>query len=305
MQVVSGELRDGLLNETNFVSIPCGHCIGCRLDKSRQWADRMMLELDHTGKGIFVTLTYDPDHAHPCGTFSDGSPSYTLDKRDVQLFMKRLREHFSPLQCRFYLAGEYGDSTLRPHYHAVIFGLDLSDFPDLEVIGTNEFNQIYYNSNMLSFLWRLGFTSLSSVSWQTCAYVARYVTKKITGVASQDRYDSVGQLPEFSLMSRRPGIGGYYLSDHPDVDLNCDLPISDPYGVRHVNSVLTPKYLYKSLELTNPELYATVSEDRLRFSQDKLLLEMQNTDLSLSEYLSAKERSFKDRAKLLKRKKVR
>ena len=119
------------LNE--HILIPCGHCIGCRLDYSRSWADRMMLELETAKKGLFITLTYNNENAHWSEFDEFGIPVYaTLDKRDCQLFMKRLRKRFQNLSIRFYLAGEYGEITLRPHYHAILFGIGLCDIFDLE-----------------------------------------------------------------------------------------------------------------------------------------------------------------------------
>lgn len=98
------------------IAIPCGHCIGCRLDQSRQWADRMMLELEHTGKAIFLTLTYDNDHVPLSVDDDTGEFSwFTLNKRDLQLFFKRLRKKFSDKEVRYYAVGEYGSNTLRPH----------------------------------------------------------------------------------------------------------------------------------------------------------------------------------------------
>ena len=122
------------------VTIPCGRCIGCRLDYSRSWADRMMLEMESCDrKAIFLTLTYNNSHGVPCmvSDYEAGENEYfpqdglvrlngdkaylceafTLYKRDVQLFMKRLRKHFKERKIRFYAAGEYGDHTFRPHYH--------------------------------------------------------------------------------------------------------------------------------------------------------------------------------------------
>ena len=96
------------------IAIPCGGCHECRLSKSREWADRMMLELDHSKTAIFATLTYSPDFV-PISMLDDNDECiFTLDKRDVQLFLKRLRKRFEPREIRYFLSGEYGDTTQRP-----------------------------------------------------------------------------------------------------------------------------------------------------------------------------------------------
>lgn len=290
----------GSKNHPKDIKVPCGHCIGCRLDKSREWADRMMLELDHSKTAVFLTLTYDNDHV-PISMFNDdGIPYYTLDKRHPQLFLKRLRKYACDKKLRFYLAGEYGDSTSRPHYHAIIFGLDFSDFPDLIHFGSNVFGQPYYTSAILERIWSYGFVSLAPVSWQTCAYVARYVTKKLNGPDSIV-YEYRNCIPPFALMSRRPGIGGYFAIDHPDLLGDRLQYIDDLFGVRNIKKVPTPKYLFEKLSLINPDLYDILKLERVQFAADKQLLELSKTDLDCVEYNAVKERKVLKAATALKR----
>lgn len=271
------------------IGIPCGHCIGCRLDKSRQWADRMMLELDHSKTAVFVTLTYDNDHV-PIGMIDpNGVPVYTLCKRDVQLWLKRLRKYLPDKHIRYYIAGEYGPKTLRPHYHGIIFGLDLSDIFGLVQYGKNAFGQNYYTSPWFEKLWKCGYVSIAPVSWQTCAYVSRYVTKKLSGDAA-GYYAANNIEPEFAVMSLKPGIGGYFAVDHPELLGKTYQYIDDPNGVRHVNKVATPKYLLSKLEQVNPELYEQICANRKRYAQDKNLSELHLTDLDFCEYNIVKER---------------
>ena len=279
----------GVKNHPKDIQVPCGHCIGCRLDRSRAWADRMMLELDHSKTAVFLTLTYDNDHVPVSMINDDGLPYYTLDKRDVQLFLKRLRKFFDYKKIRYFLAGEYGDKTMRPHYHAIIFGLDLDDFSDRIHFGSNSFGQPYYTSSTLERIWSNGFVSLAPVSWQTCAYVARYVTKKLNGPESIV-YDYRNCTPPFALMSRRPGIAGYFAVDHPDLLGDRLQYIDDVFGVRNVKKVPTPKYLFDKLSLTNPDLYDTIKSQRARYAADKQLLELSKTDLDCVDYNAVKER---------------
>ena len=298
---------DGNLNPLDCPSvydkvvIPCGHCIGCRLDYSRAWADRMMLELETAGSGLFVTLTYNNENAHWSQFSVDDTPMYaTLDKRDCQLFMKRLRKKFDGRRIRFYLAGEYGENTFRPHYHAILFGLGLFDFPDLLPHGRNELGQQYFTSAMLSETWGLGFVLVSDVSWKTCAYVARYVTKKLNGPLSVD-YAVRNVIPEFSLMSRKPGIGREYLDIHPECLDMASINISTPEGGRKIS---IPKYYLKQLQLTDPERYDKIMEDRKQFAEDRMVLKLQKTGLSYLDYLETEEQNKLDSVKSLKRGKV-
>lgn len=123
------------------VKIPCGKCIGCRLDYSRQWANRCMLEAQYypPDQVWFATITYNDKYV-PRVMSSDPdtgkqAPALTLRKRDFQLWMKRLRRHFPENKIRFFAAGEYGSETLRPHYHAILFGLPLADCEPYEKSG--------------------------------------------------------------------------------------------------------------------------------------------------------------------------
>lgn len=186
--------------------VPCGKCPGCRMDYSRVWANRMLVELDDMdNQAVFLTLTYNAEHL-PYTDLDDKGRRYpTLNKRDLQLFWKRLRKAFPDSRIRYYIAGEYGPKTHRPHYHAIVYGLSLSDFADLEFLRTNGLGQAYYNSPKLADIWGNGFIVLSEVSWHTCAYVSRYVLKKR---GKLDKYVvATNVVPEFNLSSRKPGIG--------------------------------------------------------------------------------------------------
>ena len=107
-------------SEMEYIEIPCGHCLGCRLAYSRMWADRCMGEATLHESNYFITLTYDDIHmpySKDVIDFGTGEYIYkTLSKRDCQLFMKRLRKNYQyDNKVRFYLAGEYGSQTARPH----------------------------------------------------------------------------------------------------------------------------------------------------------------------------------------------
>lgn len=203
--------------EDKLLRIPCGQCIGCRLEYSRQWANRCMMEAQFHEENWFLTLTYDDEHV-PINAETDdngelvGEPVMTLVKRDFQLFMKRLRKEFGNQKLRFYACGEYGSKTFRPHYHAIIFGLKLDD---LKIYKRNFQGDILYNSPRLERCWKNGFCVAANVTWETCAYTARYVMKKAKGVG-KEVYASLGVEPEFVLMSRKPGIAHQFFELYGD-----------------------------------------------------------------------------------------
>lgn len=177
--------------------VPCGQCVGCRLERSRQWAARCMNEASLHSENCFITLTY-----------KDAPPS--LCYRDFQLFMKRLRKVFP--KVRFYMCGEYGENFERPHYHACLFGMN---FPDRV-----KFGRKLYRSALLERLWPHGFSSIGDVTFESAAYVARYIMKKVTGDLADEHYSygvdpDTGEIlrrePEFCHMSLKPGIGAAWL----------------------------------------------------------------------------------------------
>lgn len=185
------------------MQVPCGQCVGCRLERSRQWAVRIMHEASLHDENIFVTLTYDEDNLP-----DDGS----LHKEDFQKFMKRLRKFFSPERISYFHCGEYGDENWRPHYHAILFGVD---FPDKSLYSRNGRDEALYTSPTLSRLWGLGMALFGAVTFESAAYVARYCVKKVTGQEALHVYrwidSETGEIhfiePEYATMSKDPAIG--------------------------------------------------------------------------------------------------
>ena len=163
------------------MSVPCGRCIGCRLEHSRQWAVRCMHEASLYEDNCFITLTYANEYLPPGGS---------LRKRDFQLFMKRLRKRFSDGVIRFYHCGEYGENTFRPHYHALLFNFDFVDKTLWSLRGEHK----VYRSAVLEDLWPSGQSEIGSVSFESAAYVARYITKKVTGARAEGHYRAVDEL---------------------------------------------------------------------------------------------------------------
>lgn len=183
--------------------LPCGQCIGCRIAKSQDWALRCVHEASLYEQNCFVTLTYGEENLPEYGS---------LVKKHYQDFMKRLRSRFPARKIRYFLCGEYGDGMLRPHYHALLFNVD---FPDKEYWCKSKGNKVF-RSPELEELWPHGYSWIGEVTWQSAAYVARYVMKKVNGDLAYERYCAdvdleTGEMrmrqPEFIAMSRRGGIG--------------------------------------------------------------------------------------------------
>ncbi len=225
-------------------TIPCGQCIGCRLEYARQWAIRCMHEKKMHEQSTFITLTYDDEHL----------PSYgSLNIEDFQKFMKRLRKNQSQKKIRFFQCGEYGENFQRPHHHAIIFGHDFDQ---------NESDNQVKSSAELKELWPYGFNTVGQVTFESASYVARYVTKKITGRAKENHYQ--GRKPEYCTMSRRPGIGKPFYDKFKDEIHRADSVIMRGLEMK------PPKYYDKQLELDNPDLHAIIKAGRIAQAQKKL-----------------------------------
>lgn len=197
------------------VNVPCGQCIGCRLERSRQWAIRCAHEASLYKNNCFLTLTYSPENL---------PPHNSLFMPHFQQFMSDLRDRFGYHKTRrpnhpfikYFHCGEYGERNDRPHYHACLFNFDFSDKSHWKTVRDNRL----YVSAALSELWPFGFHSIGDVTFESAAYVARYITKKITGAPALDHYtvyDKRGEIiserfPEYTTMSRRPGIGKEWFS---------------------------------------------------------------------------------------------
>lgn len=218
-----------------LVPVPCGKCIGCRLDHAKEWAVRCVLEsLDHNCNS-FITLTYDDSHCPK-----------RLKKKHLSDFIRRLRVAHPKIKIRFFGCGEYGSLNGRPHYHAIIFGYD---FPDRKFFTQDETSAIYV-SEELKKLWPFGLSSIGDVTLQSCGYVARYSMKKV----------NQGKTDEFLLMSRMPGIGyswfqdnksRIYLSDH----------VYGSFG--HTHKAKVPRYFDKLAEKEGFDMLS-VKDERVK-----------------------------------------
>nr|WAE43453.1 MAG: replication initiator protein [Microviridae sp.] len=242
------------------IQIPCGQCIGCRLERSRQWAIRCVNEASLHVNNCFITLTYNNEHLNK---------NQSLNKIDFVNFMKRLRKQYGK-DIRFFHCGEYGELFSRPHHHACLFNHDFHDkVPQRTVRASASLNRggsegfppinktTLYQSAELNKLWPMGFCTIGTVTWESAAYVARYITKKITGDRAADHYGD--RLPEYITMSRNPGIGKKWFDLY-----SADLYNYDHAVIRGGIQCKPAKFYDKLYDKVNPDRLATLKAERTK-----------------------------------------
>lgn len=271
--------------------IPCGICATCRMDQSKEWAIRCMMEASKYEHNWFITLTYDDQHkprneqmTTSQGITYEDHQKYDwngyLEKEHISIFMKRLREHWSRkynhVGIRFFAVGEYGGKTQRPHYHAILFNLPIP-MEELKLIKITPNGDCLYTHPLIEEIWENGLISLGAVTIESAAYVARYSLKKITGKLSEDYYAQRGQTPEFSLMSRRPGIArDYYELKKTEMYKNDEIQIgkikSHP-----------PKYFDKLYDIDYPSDMERIRKTRKASAERAERLKMSKTTKTIKE----------------------
>lgn len=234
------------------LQLPCGQCVGCRLERSRQWAVRVMHEASLHQDNCFVTLTYDDEHCPP-----DGG----LHHRHFQLFLKRLRKHFSDRNIRYYMCGEYGGNFGRPHFHAILFNCNFADY---SLWRKSTSGASLYRSATLERLWPYGYSSIGAVTFESAAYTARYIMKKQTGFGSASKYEtldeSTGEIfsrrPEYNRMSLKPGIGADWFKKYSSDVFPHDRVVRD--GVESK----PPRYYDKLFKAVDPDAFNLIKDKR-------------------------------------------
>jgi hypothetical protein len=275
------------------LEIPCGQCIGCRLERSRQWAVRCVHEASLYQDNCFITLTFDDE-----SLLARPNP-YSLDVRDFQLFMKKLRKKYGS-KIRYFHCGEYGDQTSRPHYHACLFNFRP---PDLVHIRNNSSGDPLYSSESLARIWGNGHVWIGELTFESAAYVARYVLKKVNGKQQQQigengakHYEWIhpetGELlerkPEYTTMSRRPGIAADWFKKY-----SSDLYPKDFVTMRGVKQ-RPAKFYDRKFEEMKPLEFEKIKSKREELTYERV---MNNTP----ERLGVRETIQKLRAKKLVR----
>lgn len=286
----------------NVQKVPCGKCIQCRLNYSREWANRCVLESRFYEHNAFVTLTYDNEHLFrlPWKLDYDEEKNEffrrpSLLKDDVQKFLKDLRSyfkyHFDHDGIRHFAAGEYGDEGGRPHFHVILFNCD---FPDKRFFKENEGGRLY-TSEILDKIWKKGIAVTAEVNWNSAAYTARYCMKKLKGKDKKKR-DRIFELAgfegdhiedEFSIKSNRPGIGRNYYDANKSIFYATD-EIFVKKGDK-AQAIRPAKYYDRLYDVEYPDEMAAIKARRRLTADRSLRSELSYTDMTERELLLMKE----------------
>lgn len=289
--------------------IPCGKCIGCRLDYSRNWANRGYLESLLWEQNWFVTLTYDDKYLPYQDewtttegiTYTDQDLEElewkgTLEPNDFTQFMKNLRQimkrEYGVDGIRFIGCGEYGTEERRPHYHLILFNFNI---PVDQLYEPHLKDGDYsYKCKLIERAWSerkgkacecMGICDVTPATWNTIAYVARYITKKINGKESEDFYAMQGELKEFFRCST--GIGkGYYDLHKEDIYKYDQILIKNKKGSHWVKP---PKYFDDLYEQEEPEKMKQIKQNRKKLQLQQLINKSKLTSLTRWEQLQLEQ----------------
>nr|DAH74866.1 MAG TPA: Replication associated protein [Microviridae sp.] len=296
---------EDLMYNPKVMLIPCGQCIGCRIRQREDWTTRIELEArDYPKEQVwFITLTYDDDHV-PGMIVKTGEimrkVQYTWkpgEKRpssvqillyeDIQKFLKRLRKAYRG-KLRYFVAGEYGEQTARPHYHMILYGWEPTDLENLYKIHHNG----YYNSKWLANLWGMGQVQIAQAVPETYRYVAGYVTKKMYEIDGKkaNEYYELGQTKPFACMSLKPGLGDHYYQEHK-AEIWQQGYIQCTNGKR----AQIPRYYEKQMEAENPQRLWRIKQNRQKNAMEQKRLQLESQDYKT--VLETKERVTKKQTK--------
>lgn len=289
---IDGQMNFNVQKQSSTVQwLNCRQCSGCRYARLREWATRIYCELKMHNESCFCTFTYAPEHL---------PENQNLYLDDMTKFWKRLRKRFPNHQIRYFYAGEYGEKLKRPHYHAIIMGFDPLDKKSTGKRGAYQ----SFVSDTMNKLWGKGWVDIGEANINSIMYTAGYIQKKAmgpkhhydlsTGKTLQQMYEwpdfLTGEIiehkREYSLMSRRPGIGDAYVRKYHK-DIYRDDHIVFPGGFK----AKVPNYfdkVYKSMGTGQEKHLELIKEQR-----QKNILKFQE---SLPDnYLESKKAAFQEK----------
>lgn len=226
------------------IKAPCGRCMACRIQRTREWATRIMHELNtNDGKAVFVTFTYNKENLPEGGS---------LVPDHVKAFLKRFRKAIEPRKIKYFLCGEYGDQFKRPHYHAILFNVDYND------------------NDLIKEKWPFGFVKIGTVTYESAAYVAGYIQKKINGPMQKEEYGD--KVPPFQRQSRYIG--------YQWAEMNLEQLKSDQVVFVRGNPTRIPRYYRKKFDIDNEMVYSKIVEKLDKLRQRYADLEVDDFDLA-------------------------
>lgn len=296
---------EDLMYNPKIMLIPCGQCIGCRIRQREDWTTRIELEArDYPKEEVwFITLTYDDDHVPGMivktgeimrkvqYTWKPGekrpSSVQILLYQDIQKFLKRLRKAYWG-KLRYFVAGEYGEQTARPHYHMILYGWKPTDLENLYKIHHNG----YYTSKWLENLWGMGQIQIAQAVPETYRYVAGYVTKKMYEIDGKkaNEYYELGQTKPFACMSLKPGLGDHYYQEH-----KAEIWRKGYIQCTNGKKAQIPRYYEKQMEAENPQRLWRIKQNRQKNAMQQKRLQLEGQDYKT--VLETKERVNKKQTK--------
>lgn len=312
-------LAHGRLTQT----IPCSNCYACKLNESAEWATRCMLETLKSEHNYWLTLTYDDDYLNIANEmiwreeYADGQfhevifnnegdeiwCTGTLVPEDMTLFMKRLREDYRQKYgltgVKFFYAAEYGESNKRPHYHLLLFNCALPEVGKYDPDIDDNFKE-KWKSSKIDELWGMGIVDISQIEWSNAAYTARYSMKKIFNSMSKKDYYASGKIPEFTRMSRRPGIGmEYYEQNKFKIYENDEMIMKTVKG--NTGRIKPPKAFDKLFKEQYPDQWYKIEKRRKELAEKSRKMIYYYTDYSDRELLKNMAKKIETKANMLKR----
>lgn len=259
--------------ETQYLVVNCRKCLECRQKRANEWALRCMAEAQKYSQNCFITLTYEK------------SPIW-LQKRDLQLFFKRLRKAIYPQKIKYFACGEYGTLKSRPHYHCIIFGFD---FQDKYLWSKSPKGYPIFRSNLLEQIWTAGNSTIQAVTIDSCAYCALYSSPQ-----KHEMPKLLQRVPEFNLMSKN--LGTDFLLSNMETYLQTDEIWYD--GKKHnIPQYILNKYFGEGVKRDYNPRYVALKRARNEKYQKSLDWRKQYTEKELWETPLADRKYLRENAK--------
>ena len=282
------------------IEVPCQECEQCKADKAKEWAFRCMAEEKEWKYNYVINLTYNDENLPKAKKIDEETgevvetTSPTLNYPDVQKFKKDLQRywkyHFNEDNIRFEVAGEYGETNKRPHYHMIAFNLDIRDLKDHGKTkkGSNE-----YLSETIQKIWGKGWVTIGDVNEKSIQYIANYTLKKIKGSLEEQKYKGIGICPEFIQMSRKPGIGHAFLMKHKEDYIKYGkLFLMGANGLVELHSC---QYLDRIIQKEDPEAYEKMKAKKKELNELREATRAALTGVSIEELRERKAEEFHER----------
>lgn len=296
---------EDLIYRKDVMLIPCGQCIGCKIQKRQDWATRIEMEAKTWPKESvwFVTLTYDNEHIpgvnHETGEVIRGAMylrrkkepelaiNQTLWYEDIQNFLKRLRKAYSG-RLRYFVAGEYGERTGRPHYHMILFNYQPEKLEPYSKVKPDE----YMVDSRITKCWGLGIHNLINPTQGGYSYVAGYITKKFDDETLE--HIKNGLQPPFAQMSRDPGLGYKYYQEHKE-----EIWKKGYIQLDNGKRASIPRYFQEMQRIEDPRVLWELKKQNQQRAIDKTKDMLGRTDVPYEDYLKAKEQAVKKSRKAM------